>query len=298
MRLKPIVYGGIAARVAKASAIVYGTTGLGYAFSTNGIKAAVLRGVLRTGFRLALGHANCRILVENPDDESTLRACGLVSEGVAKVIKGVGIDLAQFPLLGQADGEPVIVLASRMLWDKGVGEFVSAAERLHGDGVRARFALVGDTDQGNRSAVPASQLEEWQRRGIVEWWGWQKNMVAVFAQAHVVCLPSCYREGVPRILIEAAACGRPIVTTDAPGCREIVNHSYNGLLVPMRDSAALAAALRTLIENPPMRLRMGLNGRALVAGEFSQEYVNDVTLRVYDELLPTLRPEHITSRKQ
>lgn len=285
MRLKPIIYGGIAARVVRAPAIVYGTTGLGYAFSKDDIKTVLLRAVIKTGLRQALRHPNSRILVENPDDESTLLKSGLVSAGMAKVIKGVGIDLSQFPLLPQADGEPVVVLASRMLWDKGVGEFVSAAERLRAEGVRARFALVGDTDPGNRSAVPARQLEEWKRLGIVEWWGWQKDMVAVFAQAHVVCLPSRYREGVPRILIEAAACGRPIVTTDAPGCREIVHHNHNGLLVPLRDSGALAAALRSLIESPPVRLRMGLNGRALAAGEFSQEYVNEATLRVYDELL-------------
>lgn len=289
MRLKPIVYGGIAARVAKAPAIVYGTTGLGYAFSSDDIKTVLLRAVITTGLRQALHHPNSRILVENPDDESSLLRAGLVSAGMAKVIKGVGIDLLQFPLLRPADGEPVVVLASRMLWDKGVGEFVAAAERLRAEGIRARFVLVGDTDPGNRSAVPASQLEEWKRHGIVEWWGWQKDMVAVFAQAHVVCLPSHYREGVPRILIEAAACGRPIVTTDAPGCREIAHHDHNGLLVPLRDSSALATALRTLVQSPPMRLRMGLAGRALVAGEFSQEYVNDATLKVYDELLSSGR---------
>ena len=295
MRLKPIVYGGIAARVTRASAIVYGTTGLGYAFSKNSIKTILLRTVLKAGFRQALRHPNCRILVENPDDASTLVSCGLVAAGMARVIKGVGIDLSQFPLLGQAEGEPVVVLASRMLWDKGVGEFVSAAVRLRAEGVRARFALVGDTDPGNRSAVPASQLEEWKRLGIVEWWGWQKEMAPVFAQAHVVCLPSYYREGVPRILIEAAACGRPIVTTDAPGCREIVNHNHNGLLVPVKDSTALAAALRTLIEDPAMRERMGINGRALAAGEFSQECVNEATLRVYDELLGSSCPDLVAS---
>ena len=285
MRLKPIVYGGIAGRITAAPAMVYGTTGLGYAFGTNSVKAMLLRTVVKAGLREALRHPKSRILVENPDDEFTLRECGVVSAGMAKVIKGVGIDLGQFPLLKEPDGEPLVVFASRMLWDKGVGEFVSAAERLRARGVRARFALVGDTDLENRSAVPVSRLEQWKREGAVEWWGWQSDMVAVFAQAHVVCLPSFYREGVPRILIEAAACGRPIVTTDAPGCREIVRHEQNGLLVPPRKSEELAAALRTLIEDQPMRSRMGLNGRDLVAAEFSQECVNKATLGVYSDLL-------------
>lgn len=285
MRLKPIIYAGIAARVAKIPAIVYGTTGLGYAFSSQNAKAALLRMVLMTGFRAALRHANCRILFENPDDEITLRQHGVISAGMGKVIKGVGLDLSQFPLLPQPEGMPLAVLASRMLWNKGVGEFVEAAERLRSEGVQARFALVGDTDTGNRAAVSPSQLEKWKRRGIVEWWGWREDMVAVLSEAHVVCLPSYYREGVPRVLIEAAATGRPIVTTDAPGCREIVHHDQNGLLVPVRDSGALAIALRTLVEDPAMRLRMGLNGRALVAEEFNQEYVNAATLKVYQELL-------------
>ena len=285
MRLKPIIYAGIAARLTNVPAIVYGTTGLGYAFSSQNAKAVLLRMVLMTGCRTALRHANCRILFENPDDEITLRQHGVMSAGSGNVIKGVGLDLSQFPLLPQPEGIPLVVLASRMLWNKGIGEFVEAAERLRSEGVQARFALVGDTDAGNRAAVSTSQLERWKRRGIVEWWGWREDMVAVLSEAHVACLPSYYREGVPRVLIEAAASGRPIVTTDAPGCREIVRHDQNGLLVPVRDSGALAIALRTLVEDPAMRLRMGLNGRALVAEEFSQEYVNGATLKVYRELL-------------
>jgi glycosyltransferase involved in cell wall biosynthesis len=284
MRLKPILYSGIAARLARTPAIVYGTTGLGYAFSTDDVKAAVLRRILTTGFRTALRHPNCRILVENPDDEITLTQQGIISAGMARVIKGVGIDLTQFPLLPQPEGVPLVILASRMLWDKGVGEFVAAAERLRAEGVEARFALVGEPDAENRSAVSLSQLEEWKRRGVVEWWGW-RDINAVFAEAHVVCLPSFYREGVPRVLIEAAASGRAIVTTDTPGCREIVRHDKNGLLVPIKDSTALAQALRTLVEDASMRLCMGLRGRELVAGEFSQEYVHDATLKVYTELL-------------
>jgi glycosyltransferase involved in cell wall biosynthesis len=285
LRLKPIIYAGIAARVAKVPAIVYGTTGLGYAFSSEGAKAALLRTILTLGCQAATGHPNCKMIFENPDDETTFRERGVVSPSAAKVIKSVGLDLSQFPLLPQPGGTPLVVLASRMLWSKGIGEFVAAAEQLRREGVHARFALVGDTDADNRAAVPRSQLEDWKRQGIVEWWGWREDMLNIFSQAHIVCLPSYYREGIPRVLIEAAACGRATVACDAPGCREIVLHGKNGLLVPVRDSVALAASLKALVEDASMRLRMGLNGRELVAGEFSQEFVNDANLDIYRELL-------------
>jgi glycosyltransferase involved in cell wall biosynthesis len=150
--------------------------------------------------------------------------------------------------------------------------------------VTARFVLVGETDPGNPTAIGGEQLRQWADAGIVEWWGHQGNMKDVLAQAHIVCLPSL-REGVPKVLIEAAACGRPIVTTNAPGCREIVRNGENGLLVPVRDSQALAAALRLLIENAPLRASMGAKGRAIAVNEFSVERVVQETLGVYRDLL-------------
>ncbi|HET8761733.1 MAG TPA: glycosyltransferase, partial [Nitrospiria bacterium] len=151
-------------------------------------------------------------------------------------------------------------------------------------GVRARFILVGWSDAGNPSAIPAEQLERWHRQGHVEWCGRREDMPNVYAQSHVVCLPS-YGEGVPKTLIEAAACGRPIVTTDVPGCREIVRHGDNGLLVPVRDSAALAEAIRTLVEDRDLRIRMGERGRTIATEEFSVERVVRETLAVYRDLL-------------
>jgi glycosyltransferase involved in cell wall biosynthesis len=171
-----------------------------------------------------------------------------------------------------------------MLRDKGVDEFVDAARSLRDAGVHARFVLVGETDPGNPTAITAPQLRRWADSGVVEWWGHQDDMKDVLAQAHIVCLPSL-REGVPKVLIEAAACGRPIVTTDAPGCREIVRNGENGLLVPVRDSRALAEALRLLIENPALRAGMGSKGRDIAVQEFSIERVVSETLGVYRELL-------------
>jgi glycosyltransferase involved in cell wall biosynthesis len=283
LRLKGMVYGGIAARRAQVPAIVYGTTGLGYAFGTQGFFPAALRMVVKPGLRAALRHPNCCLVVENPDDESTLAQQGIITAGSARVITS-GVDLQQFPLLPQPQGAPMVVFVARMLWEKGVGEFVAASKSLQDKGIAARFVLVGELDPDNRSAVSSEQLNAWKCSGTVEYWGWQANLLEVFAKAAVVCLPSYYREGVPHVLMQAAACGRAIVTTDAPGCRQIVRDRQNGLLVPVRDAHSLALALEELIANPDLRLRMGMEGRALVEREFSQERINAETLKIYREL--------------
>src|SRR5262249_8001904 len=178
----------------------------------------------------------------------------------------------------------VVLLAARMLRDKGVVEFVEAAGMLKKAGIQARFVLVGETDAGNPTAISVEDLRRWADSGDIEWWGHRANMQETIRQAHVTCLPSL-REGVPKVLIEAAAIGRPIVTTDAPGCREIVRHGENGLLVPVGNSRALADALRILVQNPDVRAMMGRRGREIAVEEFSSERVIRETLSVYRELL-------------
>jgi len=194
------------------------------------------------------------------------------------------VDVEQFRPFPDPDGEMIVMMVSRMLWEKGVGEFVEAAYLMKSEGVRARFVLVGDSDTENLGMVPRAQLKAWNDEGTVEWWGHQNDMPAVLAQSHIVCLPSYYREGVPKSLIEAASCGRPIVTTDSPGCREIVKDGENGFLVPVRDSAALAAAVGKLLNDPHLRRRFGTRGRELVIEKFSLERVVTDTLSVYGKL--------------
>jgi glycosyltransferase involved in cell wall biosynthesis len=150
--------------------------------------------------------------------------------------------------------------------------------------VKARFVLVGDPDPGNPASVPVATLRAWHGHNGVEWWGHRDNMPAVFRTADIACLPSYYREGLPKVLLEAAACGLPIVTTDAPGCREIVRDGDNGFLVPVRDAQALAVTLRSLIDNVALRAKMGRRAREIVLAEFSQERVIAETLAVYQEL--------------
>lgn len=288
--IKPIIYGGIAANLTRVPAVVNAVTGLGYVFIARGVKAYLLRSAVKLGYRIALGHKNQRIIFQNPDDSRTFLDAGIVIPQDIVHIKGSGVDMSLFTPLPEAPGSPTVILASRMLRDKGVEEFVIAAGSLQKKGVKAKFVLVGDTDSGNPAAVPEAQLEAWKSSGVVEWWGHHKDMPTVFARAHIVCLPS-YREGLPKVLIEAAACGRAIITTDTPGCREIVRHGENGLLVPVRDSKALADALQILIENPALRAQMGARGRQIAVAEFSQDQVTKETLSVYHDLLKDKWPK-------
>jgi glycosyltransferase involved in cell wall biosynthesis len=282
--MKPVLYGTIAARLAGVPAIVNTVTGLGYLFVDGGARQRVLRTVFTALGRVAFHHPRMRFIFQNPDDLEDFLAAGLTTETEVHLIRGSGVDTTTFAPTPEPAGAPVVVLPSRMLWDKGVGEFVEAAGRLRAAGNPARFALVGDPDPANPRAVPSEQLRAWNDQGLIESWGYRSDMPAVFASCHVVTLPSVYREGVPKVLIEAASCGRPLVATDMPGCREIVRDGANGLLVPPRDAAALAAALERLIANPELRRTYGASGRALVEAEFAIEHVIARTFQVYGEL--------------
>ncbi|MBZ0275681.1 MAG: glycosyltransferase family 4 protein [Anaerolineae bacterium] len=283
--IKAVIYGGIAAQLAGVPAVVHSLTGLGSVFSEPGLKTRLIRLGAEAAYRLALRPANARLIFQNPDDQALFIEHGLIPAARTQVIKGSGVDMEAFSPQPEPDTTPVILFAGRLLWKKGIGEFVQAAESLRQAGVKARFVVVGYAEPSSPAAVPPQQLDAWQSSGIVEWWGKRDDMPQVFAGSHIVCLPSTYGEGVPKVLIEAAACGRAVVTTDTPGCREIVRHGENGLLVAPGDVAALAAALRQLIENPALRQTMGQRGREWALTEFSLNHVLDATLNVYTELL-------------
>jgi glycosyltransferase involved in cell wall biosynthesis len=290
--LKPTLYGGIAARIAGVPALVNMLTGLGHLFTTRTVKTRVLWWIVARGLGFSFRHRNHRVILQNPDDRDCLLASGVLPGDRAVIIKGSGVNLSLFTPEPEPVGPPVVLMASRLLWTKGVGEFVAAARALRARGSRARFLLLGEPDPGHPSAVPLPTLEHWRDAGDVEWLGWCHDMPAFMAQSHIVCLPSSYGEGIPRILVEAAASGRPIVTADSPGCREVVRHGQNGLLVPVRDGEALIAALAQLIENAPVRAAMGTRGREIAVIEFSLQQVIDANLAVYRSLLaaiPVLR---------
>jgi glycosyltransferase involved in cell wall biosynthesis len=281
--LKPVMFGALAAWLAHVPAQVNAVAGLGWLVTTSGRVVRLLRPVLRWILGRLLMQPHSLTIVQNPEDKALLERSG-VSAARLRLIRGAGVDVQVFyPVIPPA--EPVcIVLVARMLWDKGVGEFVEAARRLTVAGGNARFVLVGDPDLANPGSVPESSLRAWDGQNGVEWWGRREDMPAVLRTAHIACLPSFYGEGLPKSLLEAAACGLPIVTTDAPGCREVVQDGVNGLLVPVRDAVALAAALRKLIDDAELRRRMGEQSRARAETEFGQEMIIAQTLAVYREV--------------
>ena len=280
--LKPVFFGALAGRLAGFPAQVNAVAGLGWLFISRSRLARWMSPVLRLILGRLLSTPRCRVIVQNPDDANLLKKAG-VTESHIRMIRGVGVDTSEFAPSPELPKPICVVLAARILWDKGVGEFVEAARQLKQDGVEARFILVGNPDSDNPASIPEKTLHAWQKEEVVEWWGYREDMIAVFHAAHVVCLPS-YREGLPKVLLEAAACGRPIVATDVPGCREVVREGENGLLVPVRNAKALAEALSCLLKNPQLRGQMGRRSRAIVLKEFSSEKVIAQTLSLYKEL--------------
>jgi len=281
--MKPILYGSFAAWLTRQEAVINAISGLGYAFSSHGY-ARIRRWIAKKLYRMALHLPQSRTIFQNRDDLEEFCSSGLLLREQAVLIRGSGVDCSRFKATRQPEGNSVVMLPSRMLWDKGVGEFVDAARCIQGEQPDVRFVLVGSPDEGNRLTVPLAKLNGWVQAGIVEWWGQKEDMVSTLSTASIVVLPS-YREGLPKVLLEAAACARPIVATDVPGCREIVRQGVNGLLVPPRDSVALAEAIQTLLRSPTLREEFGRAGREIAEAEFSEAIVGAQTLHLYRELL-------------
>jgi len=280
--MKPVLYGGFLCHTLPAMQVVNALVGMGWVFTSSDLKARLLRPAVKAWLKISLQVRDGVAVFENPDDLRSMVAAGAVCAERAVLIRGAGVDVREFvPAPRAAGGAPVVTLVARMLYDKGIGEFVQAARLLRGQGVQARLRLVGGLDRVNPSCVARAVLEQWTREGVVEWLGHREDMAGVWHESDIACLPS-YREGLPKSLLEAMACGLPVVTTDVPGCRETVRDGDNGLLVPARDAAALAAALRRLIEEPALRARMGLRGRERAVREFSDEVVVAQTLQVYN----------------
>lgn len=280
--MKPVLYGSIAARFASVPHILNALAGMGWLFSSERGFARWLKPAVRTGLARLLKTG--MVLVQNRDDAWFLVQLGVPQSHIRR-IAGSGVDLNQFIAVPEPGGVPVIVLPARLLWDKGVGVFVAAARLLKERGVVARFVLAGEPDPANPTSVSRNQIANWVSEGVIEHRGWVNDMPGLLAHSHVVCLPSFYGEGIPKSLIEAAAAGRAIITCDMPGCREIVHHEVNGLLVPPRNPQALAQAIMRLIEAPAVRQQMGVRGRARAEQEFGLEAVIEQTLALYAEAM-------------
>jgi len=284
--LKPAVYGSLAARLAFAPRVVNMVAGLGHTFTGLSLKARFARAVLRTTVRLLFGGSGRRVIVQNRNDAAFFTDGGLVRADRVHRIPGSGVDCGHLVPLPEPAGTPVAALVGRMLWSKGVRASIEAARILKARGIPLRIALVGRPDPDNRDSVPQTVLEGWHAEGLIDYQGFVADIRQVWASAHIALLPTTYGEGIPKSLIEAAACGRPIVATDWPGCRDLVREGENGCLVPPNDAQALADALARLAKAPDARQAMGAAGRRIVEAEFTLEAVNAATLAVYDDLCP------------
>lgn len=292
--MKPVLYGSFAAWVTGVPAVINVFGGLGYAFTDRPEDTSLLRAFLRRGLRKAIALSRSLVVVQNPDDREVLVRANIVQSSQIRLIAGSGVDIHRFVPVESPAGDPIVMLVGRMLWDKGVGEFVEAAIRVKQQGTRARFVLVGRCDQGNPTAIAETQLQQWTQEHGIEWWGHREDLPTVIGQATVVVLPS-YREGLPKVLLEAAACGKAVIATDVPGCREVVRHRQTGLLVPVRDAGALADAIAELLGDSVRRAAMGSCARQLVVREHSTEKISAAFLSLYQALLGQSAPSPTTA---
>jgi len=281
--IKPVLYGTLVARLVGGIQILNAISGLGYLFIAQGWKSFIKRKILLWGYHALLNHKKVYILFQNPDDKVLFLQHKIIHSKHEFIIKGSGIDLKKFNSTPIPKVKVKVILVARMLWDKGIGEFVNAATMLHKQGVVAEFILVGSVDPGNPKSISTKQLKQWHSDGVINWLGEQSNISQLLVESHIVVLPS-YREGLPKSLIEAAAAGRAIVTTDAPGCREVVQEGENGFLVPVRDEKELAIAIKKLIDNPDLLITMGKKSRLIAEQEFSIDQVVSKTLDIYSKI--------------
>jgi glycosyltransferase involved in cell wall biosynthesis len=282
--VKPVIYGSIAAFFSGNRKVVNALGGLGFIFSSSNLKAIVLRFFVKIAFRFLLGRKESRLIVQNKDDFQLFSTQFGIKLKQISIIRGAGVDNKLYQPLPEPKGKVVVTLLARMLVDKGVYEFVQAAKISKFNGLNVDFYLVGDPDPLNPASIHHEVLLKWNEEGFVYWTGFESNISSVWASSHISVLPS-YREGLPKSLLESAACGRAIVTTDVPGCREVVTDGINGLLVPAKDAKSLAEAIEKLAKDSAMRKKMGINGRRLIDEELSADKVHEQTICLYKEIL-------------
>lgn len=283
--IKPVLYGGIAARLAPVKKVVAAVSGLGTLFLAQGITAKAKYIVGSLLYKLALRAKNVIVIFQNPDDKKILIDMSAVSDERAVLIRGSGVSLNEYIFIPERISKQTsVTFAARLLFDKGLFEYIEAIQILNDRGVDAVYQLVGDLDPGNITSATASNLEEWGKIPNLNVLGYKEDIADVFSKTNIAVLPS-YREGLPKVLIEAAACGRAVVTTDVPGCRDAIISGKTGVLVPAKDSVALANAIQYLVENPDHRAQMGKAGRKLAEEEFTIEHVVERHMDIYQELM-------------
>jgi glycosyltransferase involved in cell wall biosynthesis len=277
--IKPVLYGGIVARLLKVPVRVSSISGLGYVFIAQGLKAKILRFIVSVLYRSAMKNSKA-IIFQNRSDSDILTKLGAVNAKQAVFIRGSGVDLTQYSATSEPVGDLVVMLVARLLVDKGVMEFVEAAKIIRLQRSDIRMVLVGDTDLYNPKSVSPVQIKKWVEKGIVEHWGYSHNVEKVIEKSNIMVLPS-YREGLPKVLIEAAACGRAVVTTDVPGCRDAIEPNETGLLVDVKSAGSLVGGILKLTNDSDLRHKFAKNARKLAERAFNIDDVISIHLSIY-----------------
>lgn len=279
--IKPVLYGGIISRLLGFKNRVFAISGLGYVFTSQNLKTSFLRFFIIQLYKLALGNNASKVIVQNSDDRAILKHFGIIQKEQTILIRGSGVDLETHSYEEEPRGIPTVVMASRLLKDKGVMEFVEAARILKEKSIKAQFKLYGDIDEHNPASLSQNDINKLKKEAILDVHGYVKDIANIFSKSNIVVLPS-YREGLPKVLIEAAACGRAVITSDVAGCRDAIEPNKTGLLVKVKDVQALANGIEKLIEDKTLRHMMGEAGRALAEKEFDIQQVIKIHLHVYN----------------
>jgi len=286
--IKCVIYGSLVAKMAGIRRRINAVAGLGYIFKSDDLRARWLRPILKIFLRWSLSGTQSRLILQNSDDCSVFESEHVIASSLIRLIKGSGVNTNRFQTIQEisTQSNPYrVLLATRLLWDKGIQEYVEMAKLMKGKLSDIEFLLAGSPDMGNPNSIPEQLLQQWHDVGCITALGHVEQMEALLSKVDLVVLPSSYGEGVPRILIEAAASGLPIITTNTPGCRDIVSHRKNGLLVPPRDAEALGQAVMYFYSNREMGRKMGAAGREKVLAEYDEGIVLNQTLSVYRELM-------------
>jgi glycosyltransferase involved in cell wall biosynthesis len=283
---KGILYGCIAARLSGAKSLILAVSGMGRLFSgQSGSKTSIVQKLYLWLLKAMTFGKRVHVIVQNTDDRQLLKTSLNLDDDSITFIPGSGVCVAEYPKVAWSDRDDLVVFPARLLKEKGVVEFVDAASKLKKSGSTWRFALMGSCDYDNPDVISERTVTDWVNQGLIEWWGHVENVPAVLVKAKIVCLPSYYREGLPKILLEAAAAGCAVVTTDSIGCREAILPGQTGDLVPVRDARALEKALKALIDDPVRQKRYGEAGRLMAAEKFNIEHVINHTLAIYSNMI-------------
>lgn len=280
--MKPVLYGSLVSLISRGHSVINTFPGLGYLYASNSWGRKIIRTILELAFRVLFLKSTTKVTFQNHDDQAYFVLKRISHKKRSYVMGGVGVDLEKYVYVPEEDGIVTVALVSRLIKDKGILDFAEAAKICLEQGHQAKFVLVGDIDQHNPMSITESEIKLLQDSGFIEWWGFYSDMTKIYSKVHIICLPTYYREGLPTVLVEAAASGRPVVATDVPGCIEIAIDGWNGFTVPVKTPSLLAEAIIKLIRNKKLRIEMGLHGRKLVEEKFSVDVINAKTLELYD----------------